>query len=500
MADALTTFKGIYSMILLIFSIILIQGLILNRQTKLSSTVHPALAFCALWGAVGWLTMIEGGQGSLVGLAPVNRELYKDSHKIAYKCSKIAHKGDSLNRYLLGRQFMVVMVVFTVNMSGGPLEGAKIWNFPSVILNIFLTSGIAMILFTCMVGQLNSQVNASHYMLDYLNNYFGLFTLWVANSIEFSGLLHASYVIQLLVGLLAGQPIESKDEPRTGIESAFFWFRCLISLAILAICIAVTMVALFNNQTTMWEGVPAGVSLVVFVSLMCVVGMLEGMQIAFFAVAKKTSAERGEGIFAKKTCKLLYFGEGNNLPGFMIGRQLLVVSCMFFVARVTSVRLEGDEENIFGVPDAVQELFNTGLLGALMLTILGSISWQLVASAFPLVFMQSPITYVLLRICLGLECTGICQGAWVLAAIQKKFFGFQLDEVHIGAIEQKRARRLSMSYIAFPNENIQEMDYDSEDIHFPVKLPDSFTDNDPEEFVDDPSKTEIKRGSVRFDK
>jgi len=129
-ADALTTFKGIYSMILLIFSIILIQGLIFNRQTKLSSEVHPALAFFALWGAVGWLTMVEGGQGSLVGLAPVNRELYKDSHRIAYKCSKIAHKGDSLDRYLLGRQFMVVMVVFTVNMSGGPLEGAAIWNFP----------------------------------------------------------------------------------------------------------------------------------------------------------------------------------------------------------------------------------------------------------------------------------------------------------------------------------------------------------------------------------
>jgi len=171
--------------------------------------------------------------------------------------------------------------------------------------------------------------------------------------------------------------------------------------------------------------------------------MLEGMQIAFFAVAKKTAAERGEGIFAKKTCKLLYFGEGNNLPGFMIGRQLMVVSCMFFVARVTSVSLEEGEENIFGVSDAAQELFNTGLLGALMLTIMGSISWQLVASAFPLAFMRSPITYVLLRICLGLECTGICQGAWVLAAIHKKISGFQRDEVYIGTAEERRKQEMS---------------------------------------------------------
>merc|ERR1712127_1081804 len=77
--------------------------------------------------------------------------------------------------------------------------------------NIFFTTGVAMILITCMVGQLNSQVNASLCMLDYIDNYFAVFTLWVAMGIEFSGLLHTSYLIQLLVGVLAGKPIESKN-------------------------------------------------------------------------------------------------------------------------------------------------------------------------------------------------------------------------------------------------------------------------------------------------
>jgi len=467
MPDALTTFKGIYSVSLLLFSIILIQGLIFLKQTKLSSEVHPALAFVCLWGAIGWLTMVEGGQGSLVGLAPINRELYKDSHKVAYKCSQICHKGDALDRYLLGRQFMVVMVVFTVNMSGAPIEGAEIWGFPDVVKTIFLGTGLVMIMLTCNVGQLNSQVNASHHMLDYLNNYFGLFTLWVANLIEFSGLLHASYVLQLIVGHLAGQPIESNEEPRSGLGTAFFWLRCLMSFAVLSFCIAVTMVALFTDQTAMWEGVPAGVSVVIFLFLMCVVGMLEGMQIAFFAVAKVPASERGEGVFAKKTCALLYFGEGNNLPGFMIGRQLCVVSCMFFVARVTSVKLKEGGDNIFGVSDGAQELFNTGLLGAVMLTILGSISWQLVASAFPLAFMKNPVTYFLLRLCLGLESTGICQAAWVIAAIHKKIAGFQRDEVYIGTAEERGK---------------QEMGDDADQLRLGaghmVKLP-GFTDNAP---------------------
>ena len=126
-----------------------------------------------------------------------------------------------------------------------------------------------------------------------------------------------------------------------------------------------------------------------------------------------------------------------------MGRQLCVVSCMFFVARVTSVSIGPDQENIFGAPEWLQAFYNTGLLGALMLTILGSISWQLVASAFPLAFLSNPITYILLRWCLFLESTGICQGAWVLAAIHKKIAGFQRDEVYIGTAEEREKNEMA---------------------------------------------------------
>merc|ERR1712038_787446 len=413
-----------------------IMGLIAQRKTNLSQLAHPAAAYVLIWAAIIWLTMVEGGQASLVGLVPVNKELYKDSHPKAYKCTSITNKGDNLDRYLLGRQFMVVLVVFCVNISAGPIGGAEIWGFPQVVKDIFFGGGLAMTLITCMIGQLNSQVNASHCMLDYIDNYFALFTLWVAMAIEFSGLLHASYVVQLLVGLMAGKPIESNEEPRNGAQNAFFWGRCLISLTALGCCVYITLYALFTQQTTMWESVPAGVAVVIFFILMCVVGMLEGMQIAFFAVAKIQASERGSSFFALKTCDLLYKGDGHNLPGFMVGRQLCVVSCMLFVARVTSIDTKGGE-NLLGVSDGVQELFGTGLLGALMLTILGSISWQLVASAFPLAFLANPLTYILLRVCLLLEATGICQGAWVLAAIHAKIAGFQRDEVYIGTAEER---------------------------------------------------------------
>jgi silicon transporter len=440
--------KNFISFCLLILSVVIINGLIFNSQTGLSQDSHPAAAFCLLWFAVLWLSVVEGGQASLVGLAPVNKDLYKDTHPLAYKCTSLAHKGDSLDRYLMGRQFMVVFIVFSINISGGPIADAELWGLPDTFMSVFLGSGLSMILFTTMVGQLNSQVNASHCMLDYLNNWVNYITLGVAMVIEFSGLVHSSYVIQMFVAAAAGEEIVSKEAPRTPLQNLFFFTRCLMSIAVLVFALTVTLVALFDGKTTMWDGVPNSVAVVLFFLLMSVVGLLEGMQIAFFAVSKVKESERGDSIWAKKTCALLFRGDGFNLAGFMIGRQLCVVSCMFFIARVTSLDYDtdSDEENIFGVSDGTQKFFNMGFLGALITTIVASIAWQLVASAFPIAFLSNPFTYFFLVICLCLEGTGICNGAYVLAWVHKKISGFQRDEVYIGTADERATKEQADDY------------------------------------------------------
>ena len=166
------------------------------------------------------------------------------------------------------------------------------------------------------------------------------------------------------------------------------------------------------------------------------------MQIAFFAVTKMTKDEQGDHYFAKKTCHLLFKGKGHNLPSFMIGRQLCVTLCFFIIARVTTLNVEtGNGDNIFGVCDAIQNFFNTGLMGAFVTTILGSVAWQLVASAFPIAILANPLTYILLWFCLLLEWSGICAGAWVVAGINKKVRGFKRDEEYVGTPEERAAQK-----------------------------------------------------------
>jgi len=293
---------------------------------------------------------------------------------------------------------------------------------------------------TAMIAKISAQVNASRCMLDYVNNYFAAFTLYVAMAIEWSGLLHCCYPVQMFFAWAAGQPLESKEDPRTTVQNLFFWGRVLISTAILAFALAVTLSALFHGQTTMWEGVPPAVSIVLFFLFQAIVGMLEGMQIAFFAVARMTEEQRASHPWAKRTCDVLFQGDARNLPGFMVGRQMCVTMCFFIVARVTTIRVDPEEDgNIFGVSDGIQSFFETGLLGALITTIVASITWQLVASAFPMAFLSTPITYFLMRFCLFLEWTGLCQGAWVCAMIQRKFTKYQRDEVYIGTAEERAA-------------------------------------------------------------
>merc|ERR1719148_210017 len=324
---------------------------------------------------------------------------------------------------------MVLLVVFVINQCAGPMDPTvDVLGLPDWVKLIFLDVGLGMIIFTCILGQLTTQVNASHCMIDTINNYFALFTLYTTMIVEWSGIMHASYLIQNLLSAISGKPIVTNEEPRTGAAFAFFWGRVLMSFAILGFCMAATLVALFQGRTsvtTKYPTISTGMSVFLFF---------------FFPVAQLPANERGTSFFGKLTCDLLFKGNGANLPGFMIGRQLTVVSSFFLVGSITSMNIVPGEDNIFGVSDAAQAFLNYGFQGAVITTILASITWQLAASAFPIAFLNNPFTYLLLVIALTLEFIGLCSGAWVLARVMKTVLKYNYDEVYVGTPEERMAK------------------------------------------------------------
>lgn len=309
--------RDVYSTLLLIFCTVIVVAVIFGENTNLSQDIHPALTFVIFWIALIWLSMVEGSQASLVGLPPVDMALYKESHPASHRIMKVVNEGDNLDRYLMGRQFLVLALVFVENLCGEPIEDTEVLGLPQWMIPAFLGSGLALFFMTAMIAKISAQVNASRCMLDYANNLFCEFTMRVSMGIEFSGLLHCCYLVQFLFAYLSGQPLETKERPRNLPEKIFFWIRVIMSLAILGMAFAVTLSALFNDQTTMWDGVPPTLSVILFFVFMAIVGMLEGMQIAFFAIAQMTEEERAQSPWAQRTCDVLFEGDGRNLPGFM---------------------------------------------------------------------------------------------------------------------------------------------------------------------------------------
>lgn len=456
-----TVIRYIFSTALLCFGIVVTISLIFTKQTELSSTMHPAIVFFILSFLLLYLATMEGGQGCLVGLQGVDKDLYKDSHSVSFKNTEIAHKGNNMQRFIVGRQFLVVLVVFIINLCAAPLQGSTILGLPDTVASIFVDSGVSLILLTVIVGQLMAQVNAASCMLDFVNNHFMLyFVTYVSMAIEMSGLLHCVYLVQVMFSKITGTVAQSNEPPLNCTQTIFFWLRATFSLAALAFAFAVTLEALFDGKTTAWESVPGVVSVIVFFVLMCIAGLMEGMQIALFAVVNLPESELTQHKMAKSTCQLAF--SGNNLQAFLIGRQIFVTLCTFVIARLTTLDVEvGVGENIFGVPDGLQTFFNTGLLGAIITTVVGSLAWRIIAASFPVAFLSNPLVYLILRLCLIFEASGVCSAAWLLALINKQMVGYQPDDVYIGSARDEKQEMSDQRNEYFNEANLKEAGNDA---------------------------------------
>lgn len=426
-----TVIQYICSTILLCFGIAVTVALIFTKQTKLSSQANPWIPFVLFLFLLLYLAMMEGGQGCLVGLQGIEKDIYKDSHNKSFKNTMIAHKGDNMQRFIVGRQFLVVLCCFVISLCGSPVPGSAVFRLPDIVSSIFIDSGVSLILITVILGQLTAQVNAASCMLDFINNYFMLyFVTYVSMAIEMSGLLHCVYLVQILFSKITGTTVESNEPVQTLTQKVFFWGRAMLSLGVLIFSFVVTLNALFDGKTTSWDNLPGSVSVVIFLALMCIAGLMEGMQIALFAVVNLPEEELAQHKMAKSICQLTF--SGNNLQAFLIGRQIFVTLCTFVIARITTLNVQiGVDDNIFGVPDGLQAFFNTGLLGAIITTVVGSLAWRIIAASFPVAFLSNPVVYLILRLCLVLEASGICSAAWLLALIHKQIAGFQPDEAYI---------------------------------------------------------------------
>ena len=426
--------KYAYSGALLAFSIVTLAAAILTQQTTATALydINSTLAFFIFWFLILYLALIEAGLNCMVGLKPVDPALYKDTHPLAWKCTQLTNKGDNLDRFIIGRQFLDYCSVFMTNLMVSSIKNVplNVMGLPQGVSDIFLRGGLAVTLVTIVIGQLVSQMNAAHCKLDWINNWLMVGSTYAALAIEASGLLHASYLLQRVVGLIAGRPVEMGEGERGTFGKAWFWIRALGSSALLLFSLAATIKALFDGNTSMWPGVPAPVSILLLVALIVAMGSMDALQIAVYKVVHIPVEDLAKNPVALSNIRFAL--HGTNLRAFLMGRQIFQTVVLFVIAKIISIRVTDSDENIFGVSNGLQKFFNFGVLGAFLSTILASLSWRVLANSFPLAFLSNPFTLPSIRFCLFIESTGVCAVSWLIATANKKLLRLHPDETYIG--------------------------------------------------------------------
>merc|ERR1712123_187505 len=111
------------------------------------------------------------------------------------------------------------------------------------------------------------------------------------------------------------------------------YLRFVFSLCLLIFSGVVTCYAILEQKTSMWKVVPGWASLIIFILVLFLLGVMEGLQIAL--VELKRQHPESYMVSYPKAYKLgQYAMKGDNVERFLMGRQVFVVCLVFFAATI----------------------------------------------------------------------------------------------------------------------------------------------------------------------
>jgi len=419
------------------------------------------LFFVMMW----WIALLEGCQISIVGLQDVDPETFKDAYPRAYACCKWVHKGPNVERFLVGRQFLLLFNGFVAsrlgggtNVPGGFYMGDWEWSDPAA--SFFFANSVLLMIVIVAGFQLPTQLVAADKMLGFFNLPFGHYYTVVAPCmiVESIGLTHSSYLLKdIFVHFTGIDPSEANPDKKMK-HDWIYYAKCALSVAATIFSFVFIVKGLAKSQTNAtegpgWEELPGGAAVVISLFFLFIMACAEGLQISGLALALRPSEEyKDKAPLAYRTCQLMF--AGRNMQAFLVGRQFMVAMMMVLLARVTSyagsdgVLLPGGD---WGMGKGFNEgLLQSGILGAVLVVNVAQLMSQVTASIFPIGFCNNHILYWLLRIMLLIEASGIVNACWPLAWLLDKTFQIPPDpdytsQVSAGIIDRKRSMGMPLT-------------------------------------------------------
>jgi hypothetical protein len=438
--------KGTYwwSTCLLLFALFVhVYGIAMewNNPPWRPGTAHPVLEVMFMFFMMTWVALLEGCQISIVGMQGIDLEPYKHSHPRAYKCLKLAHTGANVERFLVGRQFLLVFNVFLLSkVAGGATSEFYIgdWHWSENATQFFWVNSVLLMILITSLGQLVSQLLAAQKMLGFINlPFFAYYTILLpCMAVEFVGLTHSSYLLKDFLCHVCKIDTSTADPKKKLTKDFFYYARCLLSVCGVIFSFIFIVKGLVMKQTNAtagvgWDKLPGWAAVLLSLFFLFTLACAEGMQVSALALAKVPSREyKARAPLAYRTCQLFY--AGRNMQAFLVGRQFICAMMMVLLARVTSYA--GEEGKLVGNGDDWgmgtgfnKGLLQTGFLGALLVVNVAQLASQIVASIFPVAMINNSFIYVILQVMLLIEASGIVNSCWVLTWFADRLFGLPKD-------------------------------------------------------------------------
>jgi uncharacterized membrane protein len=180
------------STLLTIASLILIIYAIAAGLAPLEG--HPIVLYSLFVFSVSLLGMLEGLQIAILNLERANAERFKHLNR-AYVNHKLAtrHHGLNVQRFLVGRQFFVVFVVF---LSAQLTTYSDLtWNIPRWLFILIIDTGFPGVMVVLSFGQLMPQLVAATHPITFMNIPGAWGVIKIALGFEAIGITHFSWVL-----------------------------------------------------------------------------------------------------------------------------------------------------------------------------------------------------------------------------------------------------------------------------------------------------------------
>lgn len=413
--------------------------------------IHPAINFVLLFFALVLLAYVEALHYACVAVEKWDMSMYAERFPRAVKCHALVDCPEKVKRFLVGRQFFVIFVVFLISqITTFPSIPHDFAGLPAILVLILIETGLPGVFLTLTVGQLISQIFVEEFTLQFMNLYGCEFIIRLCLGAEFIGICNFSWLIYGITSSLLCSKVrrvrqrmestassskttseltspQSPTELNRGpdYESGlptydhlslfdyikYFWSTC-VTLGSVAIIVYGISIKAYILPT------PVPAAYILLILLLGLLFYLEGLMIAIVAT-QYWDPETFREVYprAYKLHKLV--NRPDNVKRFIIGRQFFTVLTNFLLAQITTF---ANWKNT-GINPIVFFLgVRSGLPGVFVILAFAQLLSELLAAEFPLRFMNLFGSFSVVSISLVLDSFGVGHCAWSVYFMTRSLF------------------------------------------------------------------------------